>query len=1634
MRIDLKKTMAIVLALAMLLVVIVVPGIHTLAEEEIVETVPSELYQNGVIVGETLIEEDFEGEGAALPTDWQYGKAVGFWVDGTSSVTTPYVENGALYYNSSGCDALIGMPAISALDYVYEADLICAGWSGSFGLFNNMPAGTKIGTDSAKACLNFLYIGKKDNGQLTYYQRGQGGGQVYVDGTGFELLTPTENSKVNLKIYCINGMNYYYVDDVLRAAYKQLQPQGASSILGFYTCQAKFGIDKVTVKELAPFVPEEIADVEAGETLYDLADDLAKTEVGAVPEGWIYGATKVEGMALPWGFANTSGKPSASLSVVANGDGKALEFKSTDADGAAVGPNVTDTSYIYEVTFTTPKEGKNVGITNATWGADSAATISSAYWFAAKAGVNAAYRINSVGKAIQYFDSNKEKFYSYGSGDTISANTEYTFKIVCLDGTNYYFINDRYYGTHTPTEYLTTYSDGTGGQLGLYTYGGTLNVTAMTVKEIKEEEVIFLPEALEKMGVTIGDSVLYEDFEDATAIPEGFELRNPVWDGWAVDPGSWQLTNYTVNGKNDKGIKITASQDDVILLPTINTKNYLYEAEITLTNNINGSFGLLNDMSVKVRADGADSQGQSGDYGANRMVIYTMAHGSGKANAYWVNRFGGQPAQTNIPKPAGLDTLPVTGTTLNFKVYTFEGINYFYINDIYIATFANVKNFGPENVLGIFTSSAPIFVSKVSVKALNAPESNLGMADGKAYFKGDVVYELDTESLTVGQFPEGWNIGYSAGEGDNKTSFGYTNTGTMTPSKLVFTTVEDSALGTVVKAETENADTHMTIPQIGTLNYIYEATVKVSRGGSLGPANNYYAAVNKATGGFYNVNYVNSTANVAKYDYRGSTSGTSKPWDINCSPKAGDVIKYKIICLDGYNYMYYNDVFVAKAPVRTINGTPTVDHPGFYMYNAGILISEVKVTAIYSVDVDVKNTYITVDGNNVDLNAKFEVDKNQSLYKELVDGDYVYSDDAAVKFGAVVLKADEKAFADLTVDTENAQVIDATVYTETDDALRYALALDVASADYQKWYSIRPFALIDGTYFYGQGVAYTPANLSNTAYYNADTEGKAEIKAIFGSYPEFIYGDKVNSITFTAYADLHYILNTYPATMSDVKQIFKRADDSNSAFIVSAGDMSNDIKGSPELINYFKGYVTEEGELLKAYNVYGNHELEAGNSMADVTPTLTNDANAVWGTEDGKMDTSIAYYYTDVNGFRLIGLDNNYDYNPNHYKNPDGSQGAVVGWEHYLTGSYGGTSAATNATRGFYEGADAVANTSGGSLGDVQKAWLEKVLLDAAEKDIPCIVVGHAGYSGLGFGGGSGDAADVRAIYKKANDANPGTVLMSINGHIHTNNQGWNDGVFYLDLNTVRNTWWQNASVAHYGANHTYEFENYDANGNYIGTTTKKLSDLGMAGKTWFSADPLSAVITLSDNGVIEIDGAESSWAYDVVPDLSSAPAGTEPRISSGLFIECDIYGHALTCVEDGDGHYNKCANPKCDYREDKVAHVFDKEVASDKYKETDADCKNLATYNKSCVCGAEGTETFSAGALGDHSFADGSCSVCEGKLGDVNGDKVVNIFDLVKVKRIIDKLDGANAFADVDQNGSVDSADMALIRLMIIK
>jgi len=54
-----------------------------------------------------------------------------------------------------------------------------------------------------------------------------------------------------------------------------------------------------------------------------------------------------------------------------------------------------------------------------------------------------------------------------------------------------------------------------------------------------------------------------------------------------------------------------------------------------------------------------------------------------------------------------------------------------------------------------------------------------------------------------------------------------------------------------------------------------------------------------------------------------------------------------------------------------------------------------------------------------------------------------------------------------------------------------------------------------------------------------------------------------------------------------------------------------------------------------------------------------------------------------------------------------------------------------------------------------------------------------------------------------------------------------------------------------------------------------------------------------------------------------------------------------------------------------KLDHTYDKKVATDDYKATDATCTAKATYYYSCECGAKGTDTFESGDMLAHSYAE---------------------------------------------------------------
>jgi len=336
------------------------------------------------------------------------------------------------------------------------------------------------------------------------------------------------------------------------------------------------------------------------------------------------------------------------------------------------------------------------------------------------------------------------------------------------------------------------------------------------------------------------------------------------------------------------------------------------------------------------------------------------------------------------------------------------------------------------------------------------------------------------------------------------------------------------------------------------------------------------------------------------------------------------------------------------------------------------------------------------------------------------------------------------------------------------------------------------------------------------------------------------------TVTFTLFSDFHYYENCYMSSIEDIQAILSRAQQSNSQFIMHAGDFCNDYLGSPELMN---AYLKQN---IPAYGIYGNHETEGANPMSAVTPLLNN-REVIWGTTDGKIaeDGSVGYYYFDNGNLRIVATDTNYYHNG-------------TDWVHLEAGSVGAPT-------------EYVATSN--SLGDAQLAWLESVVSDAAAQGKKCIIFGHATFN-TNWGGASPDAAAVQDIYAKY----PGIVMMSINGHYHTNRTQVVDNVLYFDVNTVRNgdtDFTQNHDqYAGYTTSKTY----YDEEGNVTEIKSGTIHALNwLAKNTWFFEQPLSTTVTISlKTGKITVENIQTNWLHGI--EGPNAGNIVIPEITGGMF------------------------------------------------------------------------------------------------------------------------------------------------------
>lgn len=312
-------------------------------------------------------------------------------------------------------------------------------------------------------------------------------------------------------------------------------------------------------------------------------------------------------------------------------------------------------------------------------------------------------------------------------------------------------------------------------------------------------------------------------------------------------------------------------------------------------------------------------------------------------------------------------------------------------------------------------------------------------------------------------------------------------------------------------------------------------------------------------------------------------------------------------------------------------------------------------------------------------------------------------------------------------------------------------------------------------------------------------------------------------LKFLVLGDFHYKKNMYASTLAHLETILQRAKIENVDFVIHTGDFCNDYQGSPELM---QAYLNNPYN-LPVFGIYGNHELETkGNTMPFVSTKLSNRNVTFAGPELG-------YWYYDYKGYRIIGLDTNYSYNTTSYR-----------WEHNLPASWGAPAE----------------NERKDSLSPAQIQWLNQVIGQASGDKRKVIVFSHTGLSGEWAS--SPDAQEVRNIFKKY----PGTVILSVNGHLHTDHFCVKENVAYFDVNVVMSGYWQPHNDFHYADEHYFTREKFDNTGLIIGTEDVPLNALSQSKNTWFFTEPLSAVVAIQDNGDIDIKGAKTGWKYDVLP------------------------------------------------------------------------------------------------------------------------------------------------------------------------
>ncbi len=221
---------------------------------------------------------------------------------------------------------------------------------------------------------------------------------------------------------------------------------------------------------------------------------------------------------------------------------------------------------------------------------------------------------------------------------------------------------------------------------------------------------------------------------------------------------------------------------------------------------------------------------------------------------------------------------------------------------------------------------------------------------------------------------------------------------------------------------------------------------------------------------------------------------------------------------------------------------------------------------------------------------------------------------------------------------------------------------------------------------------------------------------------------------FSIFSDFHYNPIDFDpdpaAKLERLREIQRRAEREDVAFIIHAGDFCHDAPKRPELMDLYNNFH------IPSYHCLGNHDTD----RAPLDEVLK-----CYNMED-------CQYYFDCEGYRFIIFDPN-------YSNIDGK------FVHCELTNYFTT----------FE----------------QREWLPPENIEWMRKTIeespyPCVLIGH---SSLERSDGLRNRLEVRKMIREQNEKRPHSVLMAISGHYHRDFIRILDNVCYFDINSASFDW-----------------------------------------------------------------------------------------------------------------------------------------------------------------------------------------------------------------------------------------------------